>query len=70
MLIFSVGQVGLACLDSLAHILLQHSMENTVKCLHTLVFFIIQDSLQSTDNETFYWGGECGVGVLMYFSSP
>ncbi|CAN6248421.1 unnamed protein product [Urochloa humidicola] len=32
-----VGQVGLACLDSLVHILIKHSMENTVKNLHSLV---------------------------------
>jgi hypothetical protein len=36
-LVFSVGQVGLACLDSLIHILIKQSMENTVKDLHILV---------------------------------
>jgi hypothetical protein len=40
-LFFSVGQVGLACLDSLIHILIKQSMENTVKDLRILVCLFI-----------------------------
>ncbi|XP_022684401.1 WASH complex subunit 5 isoform X2 [Setaria italica] len=45
-----VGQVGLACLDSLVHILIKHSMENTVKGLHTLVDAKRQGDLTKMDD--------------------
>lgn len=38
-LFFSVGQVGLACLDSLIHVLVKQSVEHAMKDLHTLVCF-------------------------------
>nr|CAB3484386.1 unnamed protein product [Digitaria exilis] len=45
-----VGQVGLACLDSLVHILIKHTMENTVKSLHTLVDAKLQEDLTKLDD--------------------
>uniref|UniRef100_A0A0A9DKZ1 Uncharacterized protein n=1 Tax=Arundo donax TaxID=35708 RepID=A0A0A9DKZ1_ARUDO len=45
-----VGQVGLACLDSLIHILIKQSMENTVKDLHTLVDTKCQEELKKLDD--------------------
>ncbi|KAF8715433.1 hypothetical protein HU200_027082 [Digitaria exilis] len=45
-----VGQVGLACLDSLVHILIKHTMETTVKSLHTLVDAKLQEDLTKLDD--------------------
>ncbi|KAL6650689.1 hypothetical protein ACP70R_009614 [Stipagrostis hirtigluma subsp. patula] len=45
-----VGQVGLACLDSLIHMLIRHSMEHTVKDLHTLVGTKCQEELNKLDD--------------------
>ncbi|TVU14738.1 hypothetical protein EJB05_38229, partial [Eragrostis curvula] len=45
-----VGQVGLACLDSLIHILIKQTMENTVKDLHNLVNTKSQDELSKLDD--------------------
>ncbi|KAK3144893.1 hypothetical protein QOZ80_4AG0319320 [Eleusine coracana subsp. coracana] len=45
-----VGQVGLACLDSLVHVLIKQSMENTVKDLQILVDTKSQHELNMLDD--------------------
>uniref|UniRef100_J3LXE8 WASH complex subunit strumpellin n=2 Tax=Oryza brachyantha TaxID=4533 RepID=J3LXE8_ORYBR len=45
-----VGQVGLACLDSLIHVLVKQSVEHTMKDLHTLVDVKCQEELYKLDD--------------------
>ncbi|XP_066165644.1 uncharacterized protein [Oryza sativa Japonica Group] len=45
-----VGQVGLACLDSLIHVLVKQSVEHAMKDLHTLVDVKCREELNKLDD--------------------